>query len=278
MFSNDSGGDLLLNLLGRHARVTVDDPEIRPLIRMLLQPFRAGDLEPTADSTIGITKGDGQWVIALNDGVYGATSDLWKALVDVRNAVVEVALADRTDLMPLHAAAVVREGRALLLGGRPWAGKTTFSFRFLEDGWQYFSDDLAPIRIETGEVLAFPKPPAIRTRPWAELKHLWHPEEKWLPPPTEYFVVPAMNLALAPYEVASPAWFIHLEFRSGARARLEEVTPASSFVRLLRGPRSVSPDQIKRLILIWQSARSVELTYDDVDEGWEILREYLAGW
>jgi hypothetical protein len=249
------------------------------MVLPLVEPFRRnGSPGPAPLIEISVTVAGEHWRVAIDGETYDTAQEPWKALVHVRNAVLEAALEDRVDLVSLHAAVVVRGHKALLLAGQPWAGKTTFSFRLLDDGWQYFSDDVAPIDLETGEVLAFPKPPAIRTRPWAELRHLWVPEPEGLPEPKDYFVVPVTNLPVAPYRKARPAGIVHLSYQKGARAQLTQITPALSMLRAAPGARELSAAQFDRLTEICKSVLSVELEYDDIDEGYGVLAKHLAGW
>ncbi len=72
-------------------------------------------------------------------------------------------ILDRIDrFVVLHAAALERDGRALLLSGPSGSGKTTLSLALLERGFRLLSDDFAPIERSTGLVHPFPKSPRIR--------------------------------------------------------------------------------------------------------------------
>lgn len=68
----------------------------------------------------------------------------------------------RPDLLWIHAAAVERSGMALLLVGSSGQGKSTLSTRLCEKGWRLMSDDSAPIRMNSNEVLPFPQAPHRR--------------------------------------------------------------------------------------------------------------------
>jgi hypothetical protein len=51
------------------------------------------------------------------------------------------ALSTVTGLMPVHAAAVARGDRGILIAGRGGAGKTSIALACLEAGWRYLGDD-----------------------------------------------------------------------------------------------------------------------------------------
>ena len=279
-------GTLRLEFRGRHVDLECDHPGMSELLKRLFVPFRA-DTDPPEATMISVGHDGEDWFVEVDGSRYGGpaiggSATPWGAMVDARNALVQTFLSDRDDLVSLHAAVVVRDGKALLLSGQPWAGKTTFSFRLLEQGWKHFSDDVAPIDLKTGSVLAFPKPPAIRTRPWSDFRHLWDPPPKWLPEPTEYFVVPVTNLPLAEETTATPSALVHLFYREGITARVSPITPAAAIMHCASGTRSataqqrLSPGQFARLVQVCKQVKSVELEYADVEEGLALVQRYLA--
>jgi len=63
----------------------------------------------------------------------------------------------RSDLLFLHAAALGWKGQVILLVGDPGAGKSTLTFGLLQQGLEYFSDELAPIAPDTLSVHPYPR-------------------------------------------------------------------------------------------------------------------------
>jgi hypothetical protein len=78
----------------------------------------------------------------------------------------------RPDLFFLHAAAVAVEGRVAILSAPPGTGKSTLTLALLQNGFEYLSDELAPIDPKRLTVHPFShalclktEPPSLRTVP-----------------------------------------------------------------------------------------------------------------
>ncbi len=69
---------------------------------------------------------------------------------------LQMALGQRRYLL-LHASAVERDGKALLMNGVSGAGKSTLSALLSARGWRFMGDEFALIDPETGLVHAFPR-------------------------------------------------------------------------------------------------------------------------
>ena len=66
------------------------------------------------------------------------------------------------DFLLLHAGAVARDGRALLVPGSPEAGKSSLTLALLQLGFDYLSDDIGAIDPVTTRVYPFQKRIAVR--------------------------------------------------------------------------------------------------------------------
>ncbi len=69
---------------------------------------------------------------------------------------LQMALAQRRYLL-LHASAVERDGRALLMTGVSGAGKSTLAALLMTRGWRLMGDEFALVDTQTGRVHGFPR-------------------------------------------------------------------------------------------------------------------------
>lgn len=90
--------------------------------------------------------------------VYGSGEDPQEILSDLAERIPKIL----TGHLCLHAAALSRRGRGLLLPAPAKGGKSTLAAALVHEGWTYYSDDLAIIRIRDGKLLSFPRPIDLR--------------------------------------------------------------------------------------------------------------------
>jgi HprK-related kinase A len=74
---------------------------------------------------------------------------------------LQMALGHKRHLL-LHAAAVEREGRAVLMTGHSGAGKSTLAALLGERGWRFLGDEFALVDLEDGRVHPFPRPVSLK--------------------------------------------------------------------------------------------------------------------
>jgi len=107
---------------------------------------------------------------APHQGVYrimkdGAILGDYASLSELVSRTEWAILKKAFEAMPylgLHAGAVTRSGRCLLLPGDPGAGKTSLVLGLLLRGWGLLSDEAAPIHPDTSEVHPFPRTLCIK--------------------------------------------------------------------------------------------------------------------
>lgn len=74
---------------------------------------------------------------------------------------LQVAMGARDHLL-LHAAAVEREGRCLILTGESGAGKSTLAAMLGERGWRFMGDEFVLLRLADGRCHPFPRPISLK--------------------------------------------------------------------------------------------------------------------
>ncbi|HEX7140818.1 MAG TPA: hypothetical protein VF219_23395 [Vicinamibacterales bacterium] len=132
------------------------------------------------------------------------------AIVDAFSSRAQLAVAEhaRNELF-VHAGVVEWNGRAILIPGRTFTGKSTLTLAFLQAGARYYSDEYAIID-KRGRVHPFPRPISIRGPGVRERE------------------------AFAPATRAIPVgWILLTAFRGGAKWRPRAITPGQAVLALL---------------------------------------------
>jgi hypothetical protein len=135
----------------------------------------------------------------------------------------------RQDLLFLHAAALRRNARAVLLLAESGGGKSTASWAAVHEGFALMSDELAPVRVEDATVLPHPRAVCLKTRP----------PGPWPLPEGTFstaggFHVPPELLPLPPADGPAPiAALVFVSHRTdGSDPRLTSIAPAEAAARL----------------------------------------------
>lgn len=147
---------------------------------------------------------------------------------------LQMALGQRRFLL-LHASAVERDGKALLMTGESGAGKSTLAALLGERGWRFMGDEFALVDLDSGAIHPFPRlvslkneaidlfdgsvdasrlGPLMRDTPKGDIRHLRPPDD----------AVAKMH------ESARPALLLFPRF--GHAPDVREIGQAEVFVRL----------------------------------------------
>jgi len=135
----------------------------------------------------------------------------------------------RQDLLFLHAAALLRNDRAVLLLADSGGGKSTASWAAVHQGFALMSDELAPVRVEDATVLPHPRAVCLKTRPPGP----WPLPEGTIRTAGGFHVPPEL-LPLPPAEGPAPiAALVFVSHRTdGSEPRLTPIAPAEGAARL----------------------------------------------
>lgn len=147
---------------------------------------------------------------------------------------LQMALGQRRYLL-LHASAVERDGRALLMTGESGAGKSTLAALLMARGWRLMGDEFALLDPATGMIHGFPrlislKNEAIPVMEAALPDGRFGPVLAGTPKGTIRHLVPDAQAIAAMDVPATPALILFPAFGFGAAER--EVFPSECFVRL----------------------------------------------
>jgi hypothetical protein len=84
----------------------------------------------------------------------------------IKARLTEQIVAQSFPDIALHAASLLKGGKALLVSGCPGAGKTTLALHLIQKGFEYSGDDIVLIAPD-GHVEGVPFPPALKPGAWA---------------------------------------------------------------------------------------------------------------
>jgi HprK-related kinase A len=148
---------------------------------------------------------------------------------------LQMALGQKRYLL-LHASAVERDGRALLLTGASGAGKSTLSALLGEAGWRFMGDEFALLDPETGLLHPFPRAISLKNQSLALFDNAaperLGPVLKGTPKGMIRHLRPPADAIARMNEPARPALILFPRFGRDFEPETRPVGAAETFVRL----------------------------------------------
>ena len=147
---------------------------------------------------------------------------------------LQLALGERRYVL-LHAAAVERDGQALIMTGESGSGKSTLAALLGETGWRYLGDEFVLIEPGTGLLHPFPRPASLKNASIATLEAVAPPDRfgprlDGTPKGSIRHLRPAPDAVAAMRTPATPRAILFPRF--GFDQQVRDVAPAETFVRL----------------------------------------------
>ncbi len=148
---------------------------------------------------------------------------------------LQMALGQRRHLL-LHAAAVEREGKAVLMTGLSGAGKSTLAALLGERGWRFMGDEFALLGLDDGLLYPFPRAVSLKNDALALFADVdaerLGPLLEGTPKGTIRHLRPGRDAVARMDEPAAPALILFPRFDPGLAAAVRPVGAAEVFVRL----------------------------------------------
>lgn len=147
---------------------------------------------------------------------------------------LQVALGWRRHML-LHASAVARGGRAVILSGESGSGKSTLAALLGEGAWRLMGDEFTLIEPASGDALGFPRAVSLKNAAIAEMAVRVDPARlgpllAGTPKGDIRHLIPRADAIAAMHEPARPALILFPRF--GGTAAIEPMAPGEVFVRL----------------------------------------------
>jgi hypothetical protein len=261
-------------LFEHHVRINAPD-DLRSAIDSLLGRLRIDmSTPPRVASGLQIdivATGEG-WDITL-DGKVELRCETTSVVAEVERLLIQSVVPATPHLLTLHAAAVQRDGRTLLLVGPSGSGKTTLSLALARAGWSFGSDEI--VLLGRGfDLRPSPLPPCIKSDafPFVET---WFPELRSTLAHRRYGrLVKYLPVDFSPF-VPTPVHvvFPHYDLRSGGDIRC--IDAFAGLERLLKQCVFIAPgfrpDDVGQLLRWHDGLHYLDLTYDDCETAVALL-------
>jgi HprK-related kinase A len=179
----------------------------------------------------------------------------------------------------IHAAVVERHGQAAILPAPPGSGKSTLCAALVSRGWRLLSDELAMVRLDTGELVPLPRPISLKNASIDIIRH-YAPTAVFsravadtVKGTVAHMKVPALSVARAA-QPARAAWIVFPQYQAGAAPLLEPIAPAQAFMRTAENAFNYSLlgvagfDAMAALI---DSSRSFRFSYSALDDAIDVF-------
>lgn len=174
----------------------------------------------------------------------------------------------------LHAAAVERGGRVLLLPAVPGSGKSTLCAALAHRGWRLFSDEFGLFDFKHRRFVGFPRPVALKNES-IEVIRRFAPEAVFGPlfPKTRKGTVAHLRPPTAAVrrmaEGAEPGWIVFPKYAAGSPLLIRSLPKAQSFLRLAHNSFNyeiTGADGFRAVGAIVRACECYELTYSDLEQ------------
>jgi hypothetical protein len=150
--------EINLQVFGQPVRIIADDELVIGAIIACYSAFRT-TLAPTPEKLLALsiaTKRAGhEWTVTMGSETQDC-EDLAYLLYTIEKLMTIELQRRRTDLFFLHAAALRVDSRCLVISGESGVGKSTLCWELCNAGFDYMSDELAPVNPKTLEVEPYP--------------------------------------------------------------------------------------------------------------------------
>ena len=138
----------------------------------------------------------------------------------------------------IHSAVVEKDGVCCILPGNPGSGKSTLCAALVSRGWRLFSDEMALIDLETGQLAPCPRPISLKNQSIDLIQAFW-PDSSFGPncygtdKGTVAHAAAPQGSVLAQYQPSTPTHIIFPKYISGHRPTLKSMPKHQALMSLV---------------------------------------------
>jgi len=156
-------------LLDTSFQIRVRAPLLRTEIELLLSPLATDRLIGEA-MRLDLTEVEGGFTVVRDGRPYASCPALDQAVPLIKTCLIELALHRSGDFGAVHAAAVSRNGRCILLAGASGAGKSTLTAALVAAGFELMADDTTVLARDSLDARPVPFAICVKEGAWDLLR------------------------------------------------------------------------------------------------------------
>lgn len=263
------------DILGFRARVRGPAPVLR-MMPALFPPAPAWATASAASSGVDFEvrrdPARPECYVIARDGEPLGEVTAWDDILPTLEWAIDTAAVEHLGgrYLLLHAGALARDGRGLILPAASGSGKTTLTAALLRAGFQYLGDEVAALQLATWRLVPFAKSLCVKPGSRRALAPLY-PQLAADDQRVAYIRPPDDGWPAAPVPVRH---VVFPEYVSGARAALTPLTRAAALPRLLAHGFNVAAlgaRGVEGLVELLRGVECYALTTGDLNRAVEAL-------
>lgn len=237
-------GDLVLNVPPFVARLRSDVARVAEDLRLLYADFTVGSPEDFADFHLEVLREGGlrRWVKPMARFFADGEPAFSQLPAEQAFHMIEWGLNWAVSTMAhpylsFHAAALERDGRALVMPAPPGSGKSTLTAALAHRGWRLMSDEITLYDLTDRQVTGMARPVNLKNvsidliRQFAPQAELTNPVPDTTKGTLALMKAPAESVARI-REPARPAWIVMPRYTAGAAPSLIDMPKARMLLLL----------------------------------------------
>jgi hypothetical protein len=188
------------------------------------------------------------------------------------------------DHLLFHAAVLGKDGTTIMFPGEAGSGKTTLAAALMRHGWQYFSDEIAALNVESLCVSPLPLPMSIKPGSVRPLSR-YYPGLSERPvhqrsdgKKVRYLSPSVQNLAEA-YDISAPVnYLVFPKYRDDAETRLDTLDKIGVMQRLATtgsSNRDITNRDVEAMITLIEMSPCYEIVYSDLPKAVALLENLV---